>query len=551
MKVKFVERACDFVLGKKSPLCRSNESRPDLGGTYAHPDFSSVIKLMTALITDEALLEKYPMTEVEKQMILHQDLLKTMLGSATGSKQFGQCLANMCKDNVKLSRKVTKVFLRSIEQAHLDTVKGYLKALKPFLRADDSLKRQKLEWVFGVPEVVSRKGYSDSRYKYGLELVDRINDESMSYSSPILYGASDEALIAQIIKCKGRFDVQCISCLKELLSLMRKDSDVAHFVYHLPPQTYQCSRFTDWFRPYLEEQLACPSRASATTNQYFRNKYDLLTKAMAHLDALEPVFAEFERQQMAQMDACLAGGDAFKDLADHWIGAQSTEVIKHFPPQLIVGKQVADEREIFVHDEDPLVRVQIFEVDCEYAYSAPTGLFNLQVPKLEVRTSHYQTQSYEAHKRAQAAEAEKQANADLQTEATEQQDMSQEDRAQTTAAATSTTTETAQENLTADTRDWDESKRQGPVLLRVLLANKSEDKDLKVWYRLSADAAGPNVAVPVSARKTYLLAKNQKVIDTFVKIDPSQAHFFQDPSTIQVELDVTVRNAQGGPQDSG
>jgi len=86
MKVKFVEKACDFVLGKKSPLCRANESRPDLGGTYAHPDFSNVIKLMTALITDEALLVKYPMTEVEKEMILHQDLLKTMLGSSTGSK---------------------------------------------------------------------------------------------------------------------------------------------------------------------------------------------------------------------------------------------------------------------------------------------------------------------------------------------------------------------------------------------------------------------------------------------------------------------------------
>lgn len=64
-----------------------------------------------------------------------------MLGSATVSKQFGQCLANMCKDNAKLSKKVTKVFLRSIEQAHLDKVKGYLKALKPFLRSDDSLKQ--------------------------------------------------------------------------------------------------------------------------------------------------------------------------------------------------------------------------------------------------------------------------------------------------------------------------------------------------------------------------------------------------------------------------
>jgi len=205
-------------------------------------------------------------------------------------------LANMCKDNVKLTKRVTKVFLRSIEQAHLDTVKGYLKALKPFLRFDDSLKQKKLEWVFGVPEVVSRKVYGDSKCKYGIELVDRINEESMKFSSPILFGAADEALIAQIVKCKGRFDVQCISCLKELLSLMRKDNAIARFVYHLPPATYQCARFTDWFRPYLEEQLADPSRASAATNQYFRNKYDLLAKAMTHLEALEPAFAKFKEE---------------------------------------------------------------------------------------------------------------------------------------------------------------------------------------------------------------------------------------------------------------
>jgi hypothetical protein len=140
-RVKYVERASDFMLGRKSPLCGSNERRPDLRGAYSHPDFSSVIKLMTALITDEKLLAKYPLSVVEKDMLLHQDLLKTMLGSATVSKQFGQCLANMCKDNAKLSKKVTKVFLRSIEQAHLDKVKGYLKALKPFLRSDDSLKQ--------------------------------------------------------------------------------------------------------------------------------------------------------------------------------------------------------------------------------------------------------------------------------------------------------------------------------------------------------------------------------------------------------------------------
>lgn len=87
--VRYIEKASDFMLGKKSPLCTDSERRPDLGGSYAHPDFSSVIKLLTAMITDPELSAKFPMTESEKSMILHPDLLKTMLGSATASKQFG------------------------------------------------------------------------------------------------------------------------------------------------------------------------------------------------------------------------------------------------------------------------------------------------------------------------------------------------------------------------------------------------------------------------------------------------------------------------------
>ena len=132
-KAKFIEKASDFMLGKKSPLCRTDESRHDLGGPYSHPELGNVIKLICSLITDDELLTKYPMTTIEKEMILHNDLLKTMLGSASAGKHFGRCLANMCKDNVKLSKKVSKVFLRSIEQAHIDSVGGYLKALKPFL----------------------------------------------------------------------------------------------------------------------------------------------------------------------------------------------------------------------------------------------------------------------------------------------------------------------------------------------------------------------------------------------------------------------------------
>ena len=63
----------------------------------------------------------------------------------------------MCKGDLKLSRKVSKVFIKAFNTSNSDNLKSYLKALKPFLRTDDDLKVQKLEWVFGFTQIVQKK----------------------------------------------------------------------------------------------------------------------------------------------------------------------------------------------------------------------------------------------------------------------------------------------------------------------------------------------------------------------------------------------------------
>jgi len=392
-----------------------------------------------------------------------------------------------------------------------------------------------------VPELLARKVYGDTRPKYGLELVDKISDECLQYNSPVLFSATDEALVAQIIKCKGRFDVQYISCFKELLGLMAKDRDVAAFVWNLPPYNYQSARFTDWFRPYLQEQLAEQTRMAVGTSPHFKNKIDLLNKAVAHLDALEPLFKELEDKQMERMAKCLAEGGSgeFTDVAEHWIGASSKEVIKHFPPQLVIGRPVAVEKEIFVQDTDPRVKVQIFEVEHEYAYSAPTGLFNLAAPHIARRTNQYSIETYYQHVKSNEKQRAAQDNADLE-DLSEQQQMSQEDRPEAQTAAS-----TAVEEFTTDARDFLSSKRTGPVLMRVILVNKSETEDVKVWYRLATkNAAGANVSLPHSSRKAYLSAKNQRPIESLIKIDPTKDFFFDNMDDVQVELQVTVKDQE-------
>lgn len=86
------------------------------------------------------------------------------------------------------------------------------------------------------------------------------------------------------------------------------------------------------------------------------------------------------------------------------------------------------------------------------------------------------------------------------------------------------------------------------------LTNKTQDKDLKVWYRLGAKAScqpdSLNVSLALTARKTHLFSKNSKIVETLLKVDPTKHFFFKDMSDIVLELEATVRN-EGGMQGRG
>lgn len=53
-----------------------------MGGSISSPNYSALIKILTKMIQNAPLLEKYPMTDIEKKMFLNKELLKVMLGSS-------------------------------------------------------------------------------------------------------------------------------------------------------------------------------------------------------------------------------------------------------------------------------------------------------------------------------------------------------------------------------------------------------------------------------------------------------------------------------------
>jgi len=57
-----------------------------MGGSFTQVNFGPIIRIVTKMIQHEELLAKYPLTEMEKKMFLHQDFLKVMLGLGASAK---------------------------------------------------------------------------------------------------------------------------------------------------------------------------------------------------------------------------------------------------------------------------------------------------------------------------------------------------------------------------------------------------------------------------------------------------------------------------------
>lgn len=55
------------------------------------------------------------------------------------------------------------------------------------------------------------------------------------------------------------------------------------------------------------------------------------------------------------------------------------EVIGHYPPKYLIGETTENEKEI-MSTSNEMVDVRLVQVECNYIYSNPTGLFNLSLP---------------------------------------------------------------------------------------------------------------------------------------------------------------------------
>ena len=132
----------DFILQENSPYYEAGQMRIQMGGTYSSPNFSKVLKTIIMMVSDAPMMAKYPLNDKNQAVVSHKNIIQQMIEPAEGSNtDFTGLLLNMAKNNVKISKKMAKTYLKNSGKPGPDAPGQALAQIAEYLKIDDDLKQ--------------------------------------------------------------------------------------------------------------------------------------------------------------------------------------------------------------------------------------------------------------------------------------------------------------------------------------------------------------------------------------------------------------------------
>ena len=116
----------DFVLQEESPLYKEAKARPKMGSSsqiygslLLKPNFGSLLKLLVIMVGEQDLIQKYPITEVQKKMVESPSIMSMMMepGDSSDSTDFSDVLNKMAKDNEDVTKQIAENILKGTSKA--------------------------------------------------------------------------------------------------------------------------------------------------------------------------------------------------------------------------------------------------------------------------------------------------------------------------------------------------------------------------------------------------------------------------------------------------
>jgi hypothetical protein len=201
---------------------------------------------------------------------------------------------------------------------------------------------------------------------------------------------SDDSVLSKLLACRGRQDHVAILALKDLIKLAVADDTIARYLFNLPPSSLAWARFTDWFIPYLSHQREELEEEGHSVgnmigyNTFQSERRDALNKVGEVMDKFREKMCSLAEESLAPLEEEIKTG--FANCGISWMAPDHPEVLAHWPPAYILGQEVGEEKVIDSYEDDS-IQVRLLEVESEYMYSNPTGMYNLSLPEIGVRLS--------------------------------------------------------------------------------------------------------------------------------------------------------------------
>ena len=367
---RFIAVLIDFYLELKSPLYEKGEKRIIMGNNFKKPKFEPLISLVSnlAFYSDMTFIQPnyekirsvmklpnilFKLGKEEQLCLSCYEFLEKTITEGYITTAFSDLICVYCYEQLQLTKKIAKIILHAINEFGNQNTTPCFILIKKLLTLNDSLQKQRLEWLLGYSVLhksltqITATTKSYEQIKFGLSLVKSSKEKAHDYISELTYNNNNEALLNILWKQSKVYDLEGIKCL---LSAMMESDIVFDYVNQQAPPAYQYASYIDWIKVHV-------SNYSKATN-LFNGFGQGLNK-----ESEMSVYKEIAKLIEAYDKKCQEGRENI--------------INKNIIPY-VIGKPV-DEKTLFEETKNGAT-ILITEITTEVFKSLPNGKDNLGIP---------------------------------------------------------------------------------------------------------------------------------------------------------------------------
>lgn len=325
----------DFFLEKQSPFYNPQDKRTEMGNQAANPDFETLMEIVSNIILNS------PVENISKkawECLNSPQLIQKYTHSEGKIETIRKMIIKLMTNNKNYTKQICKLMLNIINEYQVVKFHQYFKLFCDIIDLPDNFQILRFEWLLGIPQ--PEDNFRETQ-NYGLAAINTLNDEYITYVSPIGIAKKEYPLLCNLYRNRNRLEYFTTQCIQALFKLAEHNELLYNYLKVIPSPTYQHAKYCDWLLSFL-------ANYSITSQQYYSEQIGKERQNLiADAKNLVELFAERIKSEGKQIEPFMIGS---------WI----------------------EEREIF-HQDFPEYNIKVcaYEIATEVYKSIPNGVTNL------------------------------------------------------------------------------------------------------------------------------------------------------------------------------